>query len=366
MEKKSNPTARVFAILLTILFVVTATTSLWLINSLWQAFNPELYKQALTESGVYEQLPQLIGEQIVHAFNQNPCLQDPTECSEEQLQSTPAYLSSVDASEWAAVISKLVDPVWFKAQIESALDQVLTSVTTPGEPFSLDISLVELKTRLGGEDGYLAIVALLNSLEPCTIDDLFILPGTLLESDDPVSLPLCRPSETVLKLGESTLRDTLKVAADKLPDNTSALIETALPGMGTGLAVTQRSLQLIRTIALISPAIPIFLLLVITLLVVRSLKGFLRWWGYPLLATAAITLLASILITPIVRAIVLARVNAIGLAPGWIEIIQAAILQVAQAFRNSLVGQSLILGIIGTGMVIAAGLIRSKSEPKPD
>ncbi len=123
--------------------------------------------------------------------------------------------------------------------------------------------------------------------------------------DDLSSVPLCRPSESVLTLGESAIRESLKVVADKLPDNTSTLVEKALPGIENGLAATQRSLQLLRTLTQLSPIIPLCLLLLITLLVVRSLKGFLKWWGIPLVSVALITFICSLLFTPLIRSIVI-------------------------------------------------------------
>jgi hypothetical protein len=366
MEKRINPVARMFAVLFAIFFVITAVTCILIFNSQNQAFNPEVYKQALSATGIYDRLPELIGEQIAYTVNKNSCAQNPAACSEEQQNATPAYLSGVDASEWAVILSELVDPAWFKTQIESAIDQVIAFLATPGEPFNLDISLVELKARLGGDNGYQAVVSLLNSLEPCTLNDILNLPGTMLETNNPTNLPLCRPSENVLKLGESAIRDTLKSVADKLPDNTATIINTFMPGLESGLALTQRSLQLLRTTALISLAIPIFLLLIITLLVVRSLKDFLKWWGIPMVSIAALVFLFSLLITPLVRIIVLERVNAIGLAPGWIEVVKIAILQMVETFRNTLTYQAGILLAVGCLMVIGSALIRSKSEIKSD
>ena len=362
MQKPTQPIAKVFAIIFAILFVITALASILLLTTVKQAFNPEVYKQALLSTGVYERLPQLIGEQIVFSVNRNPCLQDPTSCTEEQLVSTPAYLSVVDASEWATILSGLVDSDWLMTQMESVIDQVSTFLSTPGQPFRMDISLVELKNRLRGEAGYLAILDLLNSLEPCTTIDLLSLPAAALNADNPINLPLCRPSETVLKLGESAIRESLKVIADKIPDNTAALIETSTPGLDNSLAVTQRSLQLLRTLAWISPLIPLCLLLVITLLVVRNLKGFLTWWGIPLIYVSFLLFMCSLLVTPTVGGLVSSRVNAIGLAPGWIEIIQNVILSIIYSFRNSLNLQAGILLLVGCLMFVASKLIHNRSD----
>ena len=361
MEKKVNPVARVFAILFSILFVITAFISILLINIRNQAFNPETYKQALIESGIYERLPELVGEQIVYSVIRNPCIQNPTNCTEEQSASTPAYLSSVDVSEWAGIISKLVDPDWFKIQLESAIDQVMVFLITPGQPLKLEISLVELKTRLGGEDGYQAIVALLNSLEPCTTGDLLNLPSAMLNGDDLTQLPLCRPSETVLKLGDAAIRSSLIGIADKLPDNTSTFFNTTANSPGTGLVTAQRTLQMLRMAANITPVIPLLILLVITLLVVRSFRSFLKWWGVPLVAVAALCFLSTLLITPLARAM-LVPLSVQGLAPELVEVVKTAIMAAVGSFNGSLIVQAGFLCFFGCLMILVSFLIRPKSE----
>ena len=362
MNKKENSVARVFAILISILFVITAFISILLIDIQNQTFNPEVYKQALSDSGIYDRLPELIGEQIVYAVNRNPCMQNPASCTEEQSASTPAYLSSVDASEWAGILSRLVNPDWFKTQIESAIDQVMAFLITPGQPLNLDISLVELKARLGGEDGYQAIVALLNSLEPCTTGDLLNLPSVVLNNGDPTGLPLCRPSESVLRLGEDAIRTSLKGVADKLPDNTSTFFNATTNSLGTGLVAAQRMVQLLRMAAIISPVIPLFLLLVITLLVVRSFKGFLKWWGVPLVAVAVLCFLSTLLIAPLARTFLFVQLHVEGLAPGLVEVLKAAIMAAVKSFRDTMIVQAGILCFIGCLMILVAYLIRPKTE----
>lgn len=363
MEKNTNTAAKVFAILFSILLVLSAIGSLLMITFVNQSLDPVLYEKALSESKLYERLPQLIGEQIVFSVNRNPCLSDPSTCTDAQLGSTPAYLSSIDATEWAAVISRLVNPLWLKTQVDSVIDQVFNTLNTPGQSLSLDISLIELKARLGGEDGYQAALTLFNSLEPCTAKDALNLPSILMNAENPVGMPLCRPSEEVLKLGEDTLRATLKKLADSIPDDTSGFSSAQLGNLGTGLPTIQRTLQLARTIALLSPVIPLFLLLIITLLVVRSFKSFLKWWGIPLAVTGILTFISGLLITPVIRSLLLTRVNLLtGMAPGVLEMLKLIVLKIASSFRYSLLIEAVILFVIGLLMSIFAQLIHPKSR----
>ena len=362
MEEHAHPVAKVFAILFSILFVITGVIAILMFTATKLAFDPVMYKQALSSTDIYERVPELLGEQIVYSLNRNPCIQNPATCTEEQLNATPSYLFSIDAPTWETIITKFIDPEWFKEQTESAIDQIIEFLVTPGETFSLDVSLVELKARIRGEEGYQAVVSLINSLEPCSSGDMLNLLNAALGFDELSSVSLCRPSESVLTLGESAIRESLNVVADKLPDNTSILVETTSPGFKNNLAATQRSMQLLRTLTQLSPIIPLSLLLIITLLVVRSLKGFLKWWGIPLVSVALLTFVCSLLLTPLIRSIVSTRVSTLGLAPGWIEVIRAVSLQASESFRNSLNLQAGILLAAGCLMLVASGLLHKRSN----
>jgi len=365
MEQRINPIARVFAIIFVILFVITGIIAILVFNSFNMAFNPSVYKNALSDSGIHENLPKLIGEQIVYQVDHNPCIQDATACAEDQKNSIPGYFKSINAAEWKAVLSKLIDPVWFQAQVESAIDQVFSFLKSPGQPLSLNISLVEFKARLGGEDGYQAMMLLIHSLEPCTAKDLLKLPMSLFSSSDFGAAELCLPSESILKLGDEAIRTLLKDLAATLPDNTSTLFQGVSSGLSANLATSLRTLQMIRLTAMISPIIPLFLLLIVTLLVVRNLRGFLTWWGIPLTIIGVLVFVCSLFITPAIRAFLLIRFNAQGLVPSLMELIKTIVLNIARSFEYALLVQAGILCVAGIVMIIAAATLKSKSPSTP-
>jgi hypothetical protein len=61
---------------------------------------------------------------------------------------------------------------------------------------------------------------------------------------------------------------------------------------------TLPSLSVIRQIIHLSPFVPVTILLLITLLAVRSIKGWLLWWGFPFLFAGLLTLILTALISP--------------------------------------------------------------------
>ncbi len=365
MDKQTNPAAKIFAIILLILFVLTGVAALLIFNSFNQAFNPSLYKHALSDAGVYENLPDLIGEQIVYQVDRNPCIQDAASCSGDQKTSNLGYLKSIDRVEWKAILSRLIDPVWFQTQTESAIDQVFSFLKNPGQPFKLDLSLMEFKTRLSGEDGYQAMMLLFHSLEPCRIEDLLKLPMSIINPTAFGAAELCQPSESVLKVGEEAIRTLLNELAATLPDNTSTIFQGVSSGLSANLAASLHTLQVIRLAAVISPIVPLFLLFLVTLLVVRNLKGFLTWWGIPLLILGALTFGSALFILPATRASLIVRFQAQGLAPDLVGLLKTVILNIARSFETALLVQSSILVIAGIVMIIAAAVLSRKPEANP-
>lgn len=365
MEKRSNPAAKGCAIFLVILFVILGVVTLFLFNIVNQTFNPKLYKQALINAGIYQNLPKLVGEQIVYQVDHNRCIQDATACSGDQATSSPHFLKDVDLTEWEAVLSKLIDPTWFQTQIESTVDQIFSFLKTPGQPFSLNISLVEFKARLSGEDGYQAMMLFIHSLEPCSSADLLNLAMGMFEPSNFGSSGLCLPSESVLKLGDGAIRSLLKNLSDSLPDNTSTIFQSMSGQLSSNLSSALRTLQIVRLLGFISPIVPLFLLLIITLLIVRTLKGFLIWWGIPLTIIGALSLLSSLLITPVIRSVFLTRVSAQGLAPSLIELTKTIVLNVARLFENALLVQAGILCMLGVVMILLSTAVKSNTKALP-
>jgi hypothetical protein len=361
MEKRIHPAARVFAILFAILFVICGGVAILVFNCFNLAFDSSLYKNTLSDSGIYKNLPKLIGEQITYQLEQDPCYRNTAACTEEQSGSVTLLFSGIDSNEWKSILSKLIDPVWFQSQTESGIDQIFRFVKSPGQPFNLELSLVEFKNRLGGEDGYQAMLLLIHALEPCTTGELLKLSAGIFTSSNLNLAELCLPSESILKIAEEPIRALMRDLASALPDNTSSLFQGTSSNLGSNLVVTLRAIQMIRLAAMMIPLVPLFFLLLITILAVRNIRGFLSWWGIPLTILGALLLISSLFITPAVRAFLLVRFNIQELAPGVADLIRSMALNIARSFEVALMVQAGLLCIAGILMVI----LYAAATPKP-
>ena len=365
MEKRIHPIAKVFAVIFLILFVITGLAAILSFNSFNLAFSPSLYKDALSDAGVYEKLHKLIGEQIVYQVEHNPCIQNPDSCSKEQASGMPIYFKDINSAEWSTVIGKLIDPVWFQAQVESAIDQIVTFISNPGQPLSINLSLMELKARLGGEEGYQAMLLLIQSLEPCSFKVSLELPYKTTDIGELSSIELCNPNESALQLREDIFRTALQDVSETIPENTSTFFNASNNRMGDNLAASLGTLQMIRMAAMFSPIIPLFLLLIATLLVVRNLRGFLKWWGIPFTIIGVLLFVSSLFITPLIRSVLLVRFNFQGLVPSLVDMIKTVILNIAHSFENALIIQAGILFIAGIVMILVAIILKPKTITLP-
>ncbi len=130
-----NFISKSIALILIVLFVVTALLSLLLFNVERQLLNPGLYKRALAEQNVYERFPELVSEEMVRVGTYNPCAERPDDprCvgegpppdSDGGGGNGSAQLGKfLDREGWESILTLLFQPQWLQAQTESAIDQL--------------------------------------------------------------------------------------------------------------------------------------------------------------------------------------------------------------------------------------------------
>lgn len=346
MRKFSTCLFTFVATIFSILFVITSVFALLMVNIEKHVFDPHFYGRALDDQNVYEQVPALVAEMIVTSGSYSPCIENPLACNIEnatpELQACleealgeeaylaigsgkrkptdaelplaqpcldqlggvgaqqpepvppgeggmPLFLKSLTAKDWDTIITHLLPSNDIKIMTEETLTQVFAYLS--GETDTVKISLVKLKERLLGKPGTDAVLQLLHAQPPCTDEQLAKFSESVISGQG--ATILCNPPEEVIakmtpmiqaEVGKKTMEIPDEVVIIKPPSNAS---ETGGGGdigrqFGNDPIYT---IHLVRTIMRLSFLLPIGFLLLITLLVVRSVKGWLRWWGIPLLIT---------------------------------------------------------------------------------
>jgi len=210
----------------------------------------------------------------------------------------PPFMQNLKASDWETILNTLIPPNELQAMTENVLDQVFAYLNS--ETDSVSVSLVKLKERLAGQAGKDAIRQLIVAQPPCTEEQLAQMTAGALGSEQ--GMVICNPPDEVLAPMMSELQTQLNSLVTQIPE-TVMIIRPYAPS-----ALTRDSgplgndpLTVVRTVRLglrLSPLLPLGLLLLVTLFGVRSLKGWMRWWGIPFFFVGAIALIPGIAILP--------------------------------------------------------------------
>jgi hypothetical protein len=403
---------RILAAILAVLFVATLLIVLVLLNADRMLLAPELYQTALTDARVYEQLPSLAAEQIYTQMHNtgsagwaegNPlqmAAKQSQDCAELSLGVTayedilsgtrkptpaetaamqkcgvgeaggeggpPEFFLALSEPQWKSILTKLLPAEWLQSTTEKALRDLFTVIGDPDAPVRVLIPMQEFKTRLTGPAGMDVLNEILSTLPPCPA-------GQIPSSADPSTLLECRPSDDVLAQAQPQLQQALREAASGIPDEVDLLQPVRDAGVlsanaGGNLPAPPRRLLLYgRWIVRLSPLLCLGLLFLIALLAVRSWKGWLRWWGLPILSTGVAALLLAVgvwagfsISVPMARESLPPNVAA-GLFDMLVSIVQSVIRQFAMALGL----QSILLSVVGLGMLILSLFLPGRKPPAP-
>lgn len=341
MKKFLHALGILVAVVCAVLFVVGGVIALLLFNLERGLFDATIYARAMEEQNLYERLPHVAAEAIVAVMSSDPCPLNPVACNAESqppaliacLQNDlgsvtylelaqnrrdpdaaeleivracydqagvplpverqrrggpPGFMTNLTANDWEILLVAILPPDELRALTDQALRGIFAVLNNEADQASL--SLVGLKQRLAGEDGYRALLQLMRAQPPCTAAQVEEILAA-----GPRKAELCNPSDAQLASMEVSLRNGLWEAADEIPAEVPLL-----PGV-SAVAGAYPPLALARFIMRISPLVPLGLLMVITLFAVRTLRGWLRWWGIPLLITGALGVLLALTLQPLFR-----------------------------------------------------------------
>ncbi len=399
---------RFLSIALAFFFVISTSLALVLYNLEREAFSPARYEQILSEHNVYERVPALLAETMVIAINYDPCKENPIACAAEnaspelenclietlgedaytaissyerppteaELRRTasclqdyseyepsqegpPPFLQNLTANDWEIIFSTLLPPEATRLLIHQTLIQTLAYLN--GQRESVQINLRPVKARLGGPAGVEAFLQLLAAQPACSPEQIarLIAIGTGMDSGE--DFTLCNPPPQMLNAAMPVLQEQVSAFASEIPDEITILPQE--PGAGA-----PKGLRSLRLIMRLSPLMPMGILLGITLLAVRTLRTWLRWWGIPLLIAGLLGAILGWLLTPLFDLIFIAFVttNLPPFFPGnVIELIYDVTAGVVQSILEPVVLQAIAIAAIGLLAVIGSLFAREEAEEPP-
>jgi len=332
MTRFVNIAAKSLAVLCAICFVVTAVSSLLLFNFEQRAFNPNIYTEVLVNENVYQSLPSLLGSVLV---------------KDAGIKGTP-FANQLTGENWAALIQTLLPPEQLQAMTEDAVTQIFAYLNNKNS--NPHISLMPLKLRLSGPAGLDATINLLHTQPDCTFEQV----AQMAASSGPV---LCNPPQIVLNFAKPVIQTQLNLITANLPDQISLLSANAPPPKAG-------SIRNIRLAMQFSPLLPVVFLLLVTLFMVRTFKGWMIWWGWPILIAGTIGAVSGFNGEPLFRMALenyISTRTQLSIPPELLSAMHGVMDQVLRKIFQPVVWQALIL--VGIGLImLLIGLIISRME----
>jgi hypothetical protein len=316
-----------------VLFVISTVIVLLLFNVERKAFSSETYKQAFEDQRLYERLPAMLASTLTTSIAENP-------------NAIPLF-KALTVENWQATLTTLLPPEELKALTNNALDSTFDYLNSRTD--SAVISLVPIKTHLVGESG-LQVVRQFLSIQPaCTLEQLSQMAQGLLGGQ----ILLCNPPEEAMGLMAPIIQTQLQAMTAIIPDQV-AFIPSTLSNTPND---PRLKLNLVRSAIKLTPFIPILLLFGIAVFAVRTLRGWLIWWGWPLLLAGAASVLIGLVGSPLVGWILqlfIQNQGTILIPPVLASSLGETTSAVARQMLAPVVAEGFILTLLGLALIIAS------------
>ena len=318
------------------MLVVTGVTALLLFSIERDAFTAGTFKQAFERQNLYARMPSILAGALQTSIAQNA--------------NADPFLRSLPPAEMEAAVADILPPEDLKVLADDTLDSVFGYLNHQSD--SVSVSLLPVKSRLAGPAGEALVMRVINSQPDCTLEQLIQMGMGFLSGD----IALCKPPAEMMGMVTPMLGSQLQLMATAIPDRVvlvSAADTTVDPRIRLNGA---------RLVMKWSPILPVLFLVALTVLAVRNLTDWLKWWGYPFLAIGGISAIAALIGSPVLGMVIQAviRSQAGFLPPILTSALGETVSAVSRQILSPVVLQGAALGFVGFGMVVIAVLLRRK------
>jgi hypothetical protein len=346
-------------------FVIVFPLMLFIFNVDQHMMQPQLYKTALEERGLYEEIPSLLAKELGKLSDQ----MQPDQAENRRTEAFAKVMQSLDEKDWLFMVETLMPEDWAQAQVEEAVDSIFAFLDGETETIDITVSLEALKSRLGGPQGEDVLIRLVEALPQCTASDLINFTFGLFTGDNP-DLPICAPPTDLIKDNIDSLGFLLTMAADAIPNSiTIQLTEEEFAANApqneaadTNLVAAYRMTKRLRTIL---PLVAGGLLVGIAVFAVRSFHGLLRWWGWPLTLGSAAAFLPAItmrnLMVTLIQNFVAARLPE-RLPAAFADLPLEIIRDLSRRMLSSVRLEAGLLLLVGLGMVVLGFVLSRRAR----
>lgn len=269
----------VCAIIFSIAFILSAVLSLLLTSIDRRLLSPSIYKNVLVQQQFYNRLPGVLAEQLAMVLKSS----NPTNSQNPSGGGPPISLPNLSVANWASILTSLAPPDVLRSETEGVIDQIFAYLNGQRDTVSLD--LTPLKSRLASPVGQDAILSLIRTQPACSLQEIAQI---MLNAFGGQEISICSPPDSLLNQVTPIIQAAITQIAAQLPNEVVILSPNSIQGTTQGNVSANRPATTVRNARLImrlSSDLPLGFLLLISVLVVRTPKNWLRWWGIPLCIT---------------------------------------------------------------------------------
>jgi hypothetical protein len=324
-----NSIQKITAICILILFVLTATLSLFLFNLEIRAFKAETYQETLANENFYNQIPVLLAESMVNSSN---------------LQGLPLTMQGMSTQAWEDFFRTLLPQDALKNMGDSTINSMFAYLNL--QTNSVRLSLLPIKANMVTDSGVQAVFNLLRTQPDCTLSQIAEMTLSLLTSQE---IAFCNPPPELAPLVTPIIQIQLQAATLIIPDEITIMSAEGLAPQDD----SRHSLKFARTLMKISPLLPIGLLLLLTITIVRSARGWLTWWGASFIPTGFIAVILGLVGAPVIgfilKGIIIQRASS-SLPAIFANYGSELASAMANALLMPIFWQGLIIFFVGLGM----------------
>ncbi|WKZ35562.1 MAG: hypothetical protein QY332_18280 [Anaerolineales bacterium] len=318
-------------------FVFTAVASLFLFNFDRRAFTAETYQRAFARDDFYNKLPAVMAEAM-------------TSSGADQSR-FPSMVQGMDRDAWEAFFRTLLPPEMLQVMGNDALNSTFAYFNLQTDTVLLN--LAPLKASLTSDRGVQAVFSLLGTLPTC---DLLQIGQMTLDLFSGGQIEFCNPPADLQPMLIPVIQGQLQFTAAAIPDQ---LVIVSAPLQND----PRQRLKTARAYMRISPLLPVSFLLGILIFGVRSLRGWLNWWGIPLALTGVIAFVTALLGGPvfggILQRLLLAQMPNY-LPPILSDYAGDLASAMVQTLFSPVIWQGLALVLLGAGMQGAGYLLKKQ------
>jgi hypothetical protein len=257
--------SKFFALVCSVLFVITATLVLVFYGPYRQITNPSLNKKIFASLDIYQEIPEFASQFLPPDVTIRPCDGALESCDNTLIgDNAQTIVINLAPENWQTLLEIFLPAEEMKALTETVLDQSFMFIHGDINQISIPIEMVKSDFAIAVEEG--GLHKFLNFLPLCSEAEI----AQVIISDLPkINIPLCKPPETILNLLDPILLIQANSYITSLPDG----MNISLP------ASTLAGIRLVMTLLAWLPVLPLPFLLVAIWLGARSIKGRFRLAG---------------------------------------------------------------------------------------